>query len=178
MEKALNEILNKYGNRAVDRLKSQVKIDRTNATGVTLNSIKYSIKGTSIVIHHDASLNIVDEGLKAEESFPNVGNIILWMKRKNIQPRKSVGSRGSQFTRRVAGSQGDRNYRASAFAIAKAIHQKGTIKRFGYKGSNILSVIGEGSRYQSDFMRDIDKVVKKEIDIIFNKDESSIFGKL
>ena len=36
MEKALNEILNKYGNRAVDKLKSQVKIDNTNATGVTL----------------------------------------------------------------------------------------------------------------------------------------------
>jgi hypothetical protein len=177
MERGLNEILNKYGNRAVDRLKSQVRIDRTNATGVTLNSIKYSVKGTSIIIHHDSSLNIIDEGLDAGKAFPNVGNIILWMKRKNIQPRKSVGSRGSQFTSRVAGSQGDRNYRASAFAIAKAIHQKGTIKRFGYKGSNILSVIGEGSRYQSDFMRDIDKVVKKEIDIIFNKDELNIFGK-
>ena len=177
MEKELNEILNKYGNRAVEKLKSQVRIDRTNATGATINSIKYRIKGTTIVIDHDASLNIIDEGLKAEESFPNVGNIILWMKRKNIQPRKSVGSRGSQFTRRVAGSQGDRNYRASAFAIAKAIFQKGTIKRFGYKGSNILSVIGEGSRYQSDFMKDIDKVVEQQIDMIFNKDESSVFGK-
>jgi len=178
MERGLNEILNKYGNRAVEKLKSQVRIDRTNATGVTLNSIKYSVKGTSIVIHHDASLNIVDEGLKAEESFPNVGNIILWMKRKNIQPRKSVGSRGSQFTRRVAGSQGDRNYRASAFAIAKAIHEKGTIKRFGYKGSNVLDVIGKGSSFEKDLIKDLLSVVDKEIKIIFNKDESSIFGKL
>jgi hypothetical protein len=178
MNKELKILLNKYGKRAVSRLKAQVKIDNTNATGATLNSIGYSIKGNTIQINHDAALNIVDEGLKAEESFPNVGNIILWMKRKNIQPRKSVGSRGSQFTRRVAGSQGDRNYRASAFAIAKAIHEKGTIKRFGYKGSNVLDVIGKGSSFEKDLIKDLLSVVDKEIKIIFNKDESSIFGKL
>ena len=31
--------------------------------------------------------------------------------------------------------------------------------------------------YASDFMKDIDKVVEQQIDMIFNKDESSVFGK-
>ena len=52
-----------------------------------------------------------------------------WISAKGIQVRKSKGeSKQSVLERR----------RSMAIAIAKKIHSKGTIKRFGYKGGNFI----------------------------------------
>ena len=59
--------------------------------------------------------------------------------------------------------------KASAFAIARAIAQKGTIKRFAYKGTNILSRIESGSQPMRDLRTDVKAILNKEIQLIFKQ---------
>jgi hypothetical protein len=145
MDKELKLLINKYGKRAVDDLKNKLVSDRTHASGDTLNSISYSLSGGSIVIEFDPSINILDEGLNTGQRISVSGSegIIRWMKAKGIRPRFSKGT------------VTERDYKASAFLIARAIRARGTIQRFGYKGSDILSLFDDNSSFGVDLMNDI-----------------------
>ncbi len=157
MDKELKLLVDKYGKRAVNDLKAKLVSDRTHASGDTLNSISYSIKGGNIVIEFDPSINILDEGLNAGQRISESGSqgIIRWMKSKGIRPRFAKGT----IT--------ERDYKASAFLIARAIRARGTIQRFGYKGSDILSIFSENSSFGIDLINDIELWAQNKVDNLF-----------
>lgn len=159
----INKALNNYGKEAVKVLKREMRIDRTVASGKTLNSIRYEIVGTSVHIEMDSTLGIIDAGNRPMGSAPSSHDILKWMRDKNIRPR-ATRKGSSSFT-----GQSERNMKASAFAIARAIAQKGTIKRFAYKGTNILSRIESGSQPMRDLRTDVKAILNKEIQLIFKQ---------
>ena len=158
MNKELKLLADKYGKRAVDDLKAKLLSDDTHASGDTLNSIKYSIKGGDIVVEFDPSVNILDEGLNTGQRISESGSegIERWMKAKGIRPRFAKGT----IT--------ERDYKASAFLIARAIKARGTITRFGYKGSDILSIFSENSSFGTDLTNDLTLWAQNEVDKLLN----------
>ena len=158
MDKELKLLINKYGKRAVDDLKNKLVSDRTHASGDTLNSISYSLSGGGIVIEFDPSINILDEGLNTGQRISVSGSegIIRWMKAKGIRPRFSKGT------------VTERDYKASAFLIARAIRARGTIQRFGYRGSDILSIFSDNSSFGTDLINDIELWAQNKIDKLLN----------
>lgn len=158
MDKDLKVLMNKYGRKAVAALQNVVSSDRTNASGDTLRSIQYKISGGSIIVEFDPSINIVDEGLNPQNvSERGAEGIVRWMKAKGLRPRFAKGT------------VTERDYKASAFLIARAIKAKGTIKRFGYRGSNILSVFDDNSTFMNDLSDDIDLYLEGRIEKMFNE---------
>ena len=158
MNKELKLLADKYGKRAVDDLKAKLLSDDTNASGDTLNSIKYSIKGGDIVLEFDPTINILDEGLNAGQRISVSGSdgIVRWMKAKGIRPRFAKGT----IT--------ERDYEASAFLIARAIRARGTIQKFGYKGSDILSLFDNNSSFGTDLINDLELWAQNEVDKLLN----------
>ena len=148
----INKALNNYGKEAVKVLKREMRIDRTVASGKTLNSIRYEIVGTSVHIEMDSTLGIIDAGNRPMGSAPSSHDILKWMRDKNIRPR-ATRKGSSSFT-----GQSER-----------AIAQKGTIKRFAYKGTNILSRIESGSQPMRDLRTDVKAILNKEIQLIFKQ---------
>ncbi len=158
MDKELKLLADKYGKRAVEDLKNKLLSDDTNASGDTLNSISYSIKGGNIVIEFDPTINILDEGLNTGQRISVSGSqgIIRWMKAKGIRPRFAKGT------------VTERDYKASAFLIARAIRNRGTIARFGYRGSDILSIFDNNSSFGTDLMNDLDVWAQNKVDKLLN----------
>lgn len=158
MDKELKLLIDKYGKRAVNDLKSKLVSDRTHASGDTLNSISYSLDGGGIVVEFDPSVNILDEGLNRGQRISASGSegIIRWMKAKGIRPAFAKGT------------VTERDYKASAFLIARAIKARGTIQKFGYRGSDILSIFSDNSSFGVDLMNDIELWAQNKIDNLLN----------
>lgn len=158
MDKELKLLIDKYGKRAVNDLKSKLVSDRTHASGDTLNSISYFQSNGNIVIEFDPSIHILDEGLNAGQRISASGSqgIIRWMKAKGIRPAFAKGT------------VTERDYKASAFLIARAIRNRGTITRFGYKGSDILSIFSNNSSFGVDLMNDIELWAQNKVDNLLN----------
>ena len=149
-----------WGKLFVDKLKTQMKIDRTVASGKTLRSIEPTVNGTTLGILSEARggvpiLQAIDEGTEGYRTIPPIEQIISWMKAKNISPK-----RNRQFV-----SPKEHAYRRSAFQIARAMATRGTIKRYGYKGSGILDFT------VSKLLTDFDNIVMKG----YEKDVSNHF---
>lgn len=73
----------------------------------------------------------VDEGQKPGTK-PDIGKILKWMSNKRIGPKTLSGKR------KIRGKMKDRKL-AMAERIANAIYKRGTIKRFGYKGTGFVT---------------------------------------
>jgi len=166
MNKPLDILLRKYGKKMVMTLKRQLRVDKSVASGDTLESIKYDVKGSSLNISYDATLGVIDEGLNPRKSSPSSVDILAWMKAKNIRPRdtrKGV----STFVK-----SSKRNMKSSAYAISRAIAEKGTSKRFGYHGSSVLDFIRVGSDLEKEFVNELLNTYEGVVDFAFeqNKD--------
>tara|TARA_R110002012_G_scaffold271065_2_gene456236 strand:- start:44 stop:550 length:507 start_codon:yes stop_codon:yes gene_type:complete len=157
----LTSILQKYGKKYEQVLKREVRVNKAVATGDTISSISHRVSSDSLTITFDKSLKIHSEGIRRSGSIPSSTDILIWMKAKNIRPRASRVKGNSKF----AGSS-ERNLKASAFLIARAISRNGTIKRFGYQGSDIVDrVLGYRSPVTKSFKKDLKKELK---DNLFN----------
>jgi len=124
--KGTASILEKYGKSITESIKSRLKEDGTYASGKTYNSIKYKTGENYLEIYFSKVLGAINEGLRPKKAFPDVQSIMKWMDKKGIRARSKKTGR---FVKKEAG----------AFAIARSIYHKGTIKRFGYSGSKVLN---------------------------------------
>lgn len=123
--------LKKWIDVVASRIKRQLLVDRTNASRRTYNSIETRVDGLKAEIGAEqangadvSTLELIDKG-RRRGGMPPVRVIEKWMEDKNIRPKS-----GGRFS--------DKSRKSSAFAIAKAIAEKGTIKRFAYKGSDVI----------------------------------------
>jgi hypothetical protein len=163
MEDKLNSVLNKYGKEMVSILKKQVSKSKLVVTGNTINSIKHSVKGSTLTITASNVLGILDAGIPKGRKV-NVTAIVDWMKRKNIRPRD--GRKGSgRFVKTT-----ERNMRSSAWLIARYISKNGTIKRFGHKGSDVINnSIGIKNEINQRMRKELKDVTRKRIKLLFKQ---------
>lgn len=137
----LGTVMNRYAQLIVDAIKKNIKSDETLASGKLLASVQAPVKifGTKFVIEinmEDYWKN-VDEGQKPGTK-PDVQKILKWMRHKGIQPKPSKTSFSKPRSSKAKKVFKDRRL-ALAERISNAIYRKGTIKRFGYKGTDFLS---------------------------------------
>ena len=132
--------LNKIAEEFKVRLQRGAKLDKTVATGKFANSFKVKVKDDSIEISSDAEYaEYVING--ALPSNSNAGwekkkqGIESWIRAKGIRPYRQLKS-GYKFAK--TSTIKDSAYKSAVFAIMKSIADRGTIKRFGYKGSNLF----------------------------------------
>ena len=132
--------LNKIAEEFKVRLQRGARLDKTVATGKFANSFDAKVKDDSIEITSDVSYaKYVVDGTIPSNS--NIGwekkkkSIESWIKAKGIRPYRKLKS-GYKFAK--TSTLKDSAYKSAVFAIMRSTSERGTIKRFGYKGSNIF----------------------------------------
>lgn len=110
---SLNQwMLNEIGRTYAERLKLNLKKDRSYASGSLEKSISYRIDGSKLIIESAEHLWWVSKGRK-KGKMPPVSNIKKWVSTKNIQIK-------------------GRTQEQTAWIISKSIAKKGT------KGTNVI----------------------------------------
>jgi hypothetical protein len=141
MEKSsLVDKLNKIAEEFKVRLQRGARLDKTVATGKFANSFDAKVKDDSIEITSNVSYAeyVVDGTLPSNS---NIGwekkkkSIESWIKAKGIRPYRKLKS-GYKFAK--TSTLKDSAYKSAVFAIMRSTSERGTIKRFGYKGSNLF----------------------------------------
>lgn len=174
----LGSVLEKYGGEIIKNLKKNLQDEGLMASrklfqSVRFNPIKVLGSKFELQIVMEDYWKSVDEGTKPG-TMPDVNKILRWMQHKRIQvaqPRKRIGQiKSFSVTGRLK-----RKLKVKAFAdrrlqvaqkIAKAIHRKGTIKRFGYKGSEFMTSYLDWT-FEERLRQDITKAIGKDINIQF-----------
>jgi len=135
--------LNKIAEEFKVRLQRGARLDKTVATGKFANSFNAKVEDDSIEITSNVGYaKYVVDGTYPSNS--NVGwekkkkSIESWIKAKGIRPYRKLKS-GYKFAK--TSTLKDSAYKSAVFAIMKSIADRGTIKRFGYKGSNLFEMV-------------------------------------
>jgi hypothetical protein len=154
----LENVLNKYAKAYTQKFKAKLKSDRTNASGRLVNSIKPEMLENGFAILGKRYIEQISEGRKKGKMppwSPRDNSILNWVKTKNIVPRNGSSSLG--------------NMKRLAFVIARSIGRRGTIARFGYRGTNIIDFVhkelGEqmGQEIFEAYKIDLEKILNKQI---------------
>ena len=141
--------LNKIGKLLYQKYQSQMKADKTYATGKLSKSLEYRVDDFSLDILADWKIKYVDQGSVPSKIAP-YGPILAWAKAKRLKPGVIKGKQ--------------KTFNQMAMAIAVKIAKEGTIERYKTQGggSNIISRVLD--RYE--------KYITKEIAEAFQKDLS------
>lgn len=122
----IEALLNLYGEKIVQDIRTRMADDGTVATGTSSASLSYETEGVTLKVSGNEGIAVVSEGRPAGRRFPNVQNIKDWIRAKGIQPNKP-----------------NIRPRDLAYVISRAIAQNGSLalKKFGYKGSGLLDYV-------------------------------------
>ena len=154
--KGVSKILDKYGEQITSAIQQRLREDDTYATGKTYNSVDYDINNNNeLEIYYSGIVDVIDEGLPPKTAYPSITSIVRWMEAKNIQPRNLKTGRFVKKTRAYM--------RRTAFAIRSSIISKGTIKRFGYRGSDVLD-FAFNNRIADNMFQEVSEEIYNEID--------------
>ena len=153
--------LTRLGRKTVSRLKEQLYMDETIATGKLANNIKAEdVVGNALTITMDAYGGAIDEGIRAGKRPPNGNRIEEWLRVKGIRLRDNTTGRYLKQT--------DYNYNKISFLISRSIARDGIIKRFGYKGSNFIdrAINNTLDEFDDAILEAFNKELTKEFDKI------------
>lgn len=161
----LTNIMESWGKTIVDELKEEVSKDKTMATRKLFQSIAPKIHITfnkfTLEINMEDYWRQVDEGQKSGTK-PDVNKILKWMRHKKIQPKPAKVNLTKPYSKRARKVFKDRRL-VLAEKIANAIQRKGTIKRFGYKGSGFVTEYLE--TLEQRMTKSIEEATGKDIEI-------------
>lgn len=137
----LASVMERWAEVIISALRKEIANDETKASGRLQASIRPEIKvfGNRFVmeISMEDYWKSVDEGTKPGTK-PDIQKIVKWMQHKGIQPKVSKIGLLKPRSSRARKIFKDRRL-VLAEKIAKAIERKGTIKRFGYKGTGFVT---------------------------------------
>lgn len=126
----------------------------------TNNSLKLTIE---IVPEYAV---VVDKGRQPNQTPPPIEPIKSWIKRKGIL-KSERPTKGTKQTKKAKPSF-EKRLTAMAYGISKNIGKKGTMKRFGYRGSNFWSDVMNSADMDTEYNKlktDLLDVLKKEVNI-------------
>jgi hypothetical protein len=159
IEDKIIAILDDFGTELVTDLIQSLRNKKVTGSGGQDSNLAGSIrfrlleeKGTiGIEVLMNDYWEAVEEG-RSPGKQPPVSKIVAWLKWKGIVPKFSdrVKAKAKTLKNKTV-RKGfkeraiDKKLQSLAFAIAKTIGKKGTIKRFGYQGSDFVkSVLNDG----------------------------------
>ena len=140
--------LGRIGKLLYQKYQSQMKADKTYASGKLSKSFKYKVEDFNLDILADWKIKYVDEGSAPSKVAP-YNQIKKWAKEKGLQPKRINGKR--------------KTFNQMAFAIASHISKNGTIQRFTANGggSNIINrVLG---RYKNYITKEISEAFQQDL---------------
>ena len=145
------EALNRVRQKITTEIKTQLDAKNLNATRRLRNSVSGTVfasaKSISLNIYAAEYFDSVDKGTKPGKR-PPYRKIYEWAKVKGIQPMNS------------------KNFNQMVKNIQEAILQSGTIKRFGYKGANILDYVDQ--KYKDEITEEIKQGYLKDLESEIN----------
>lgn len=154
----LKEVLDKYANAYTQKFKAKLISDGNKASGRLVNSIKPQKLKDGFAILGKRYIEQISEGRKKGKMppwSPRNNSILNWVKTKNIVPRK--------------GGSSPNNIKRLAFVIARSIGRRGTIARFGYRGTNIIDFVYKnlsvqmGQEIFEAYKIDLEKILNEQI---------------
>ena len=155
----MKRALEKFGSKTLERLNYTLTSDPyyqggLRASGNLASSMYYKIVNDTIEIYMAEYGKTVDEGRRKGAGLPKgfENDILTWMSFRGINARAG------------------KTKLESAKAIANSIYREGTIKRFGYSGSNFIdravndsmNVFGNDllTAFMKDLEAELDKILK------------------
>ena len=155
--------LTRLGRETVSRLKEQLYMDETIATGKLANNIESKAVGNALTITMEAYGGAIDEGIRAGKRPPNGDRIEEWLRVKGIRLRDNTTGRYLKQT--------DYNYNKIAFLISRSISRRGTLKDFQFKGSNFIdrAINNTLDEFDDAILEAFNKELTKEFDKISPK---------
>jgi uncharacterized short protein YbdD (DUF466 family) len=161
---SLEKILDKFAATFKEDLQAELlkkKVETNAGQDSRLGaSIRYFYKtkagSISLLVAMNDYWEYVDKG-RGTGKMPPIAPIEAYLKKKGIRLIKKEGVK-KPLSR-------EKQIKQVAFAIAKTISKKGTIKRFGHKGANFYHpVLNDGRLIK--LKQDILKETKKDLEII------------
>lgn len=153
--------LEMIGGLLVSKYKAQMEVDKTVASSEVKDSFRFSVNGLTLSIIASKAVKYIDKGTKPGK-YPPVNEILKWADDKGLRPR----GKGGKFIANTIENRID-----MATAISIAIGRKGTIKRFGYKGSGIIQFVLDQQKakitkelydaYKVDLENELNSKIKK-----------------
>lgn len=145
----IEDLLFRFGEQTTNDIRQSIEQKKLDASGNLKASVAFETLQSSNEVH-SLKFKMADYWEWAETGrrsgkAPPVQNIMEWITNKGIKVRQSRTESGSSVLARR---------KKMAFAISKNIAKKGTIKRFGYKGSKFLSSV-----ITDDSLRDLSLLV-------------------
>lgn len=136
----LKRLLNLYGELFVREYRKRLKADGTYASGKASSSLEYGVTigqlQSELSVLGERYITAISDGRGKMKTPPPSTAILNWMKYKNIRVRDSKG--------RFAVAK-DYQLRGIAWAIARSIGRKGTIKDFpnknAYQGTGLIDIV-------------------------------------
>jgi len=149
----VKNIFDNYGKLIVADLKRKLQEDDTNVTGSAVSSLSYLMSESGLEILGNRYISAIDAGTVGYNKPPSPRNLEDWINARGIT------SNNPKYTTRDL-----------AFAMSRTISLKGTIKRFQYKGSNLIQFVID--KNLQPLSEDLGKVLSTEIKIIAEKAEA------
>ena len=152
--------LTRLGRETVSRLKQQLYMDETIATGKLANNIESKAVGNALTITMDAYGGAIDEGIRAGKRPPNGRRIKEWLKVRGVQLKDYKTKRYIKHT--------ESNYNKIAFLVSRSISSRGTLEKFQFKGSNFIdrAINNTLSEFDDTILEAFNKELTKEFDKI------------
>jgi hypothetical protein len=154
----LKEVLDKYANAYTQKFKAKLISDGNKASGRLVNSIKPQKLKDGFAILGKRYIEQISEGRKKGKMppwSPRDNSILNWVKTKNIVPRK--------------GGSSPNNIKRLAFVIGRSIGRRGTLEKFGYRGTNIIDFVYKdlsvqmGQEIFEAYKIDLEKILNEQI---------------
>jgi hypothetical protein len=150
--------LKKYGRLYKQKFKSEIKKDETDASGNLYRSVNYipdfNDNYSEISLVANKYIEQISEGRRIGVT-PSSTKILEWAKQKGITPEKGTAS--------------DSNMKRMAFAIARSIGVHGMLKKYGFKGSNIIDTVYNSLSQEMEvdiikaYELDLNEAIKKQV---------------
>lgn len=151
------QAIREAGALLVNKLRSQMNEDDTYATGKISNSIFNINSQKETTVYANWKIKYVDEGAGPSGTIP-YNAIKAWAKAKGLVPKKIRGKKTS--------------FNRMAWLIAKSVAAKGTIQRFGYKGSGLINFVLK--QYGEEIKENITSAYKRDLDAYLKEVTSKI----
>lgn len=161
----LKEVLSKLAKDYQENIQRQIVIEKLKSSGNLRNSIQSELTKDGFTITSNAinAYLLGDKGYKPknkgsrEDKKEKLERIKTWMKSKGIRPYSKLSSGGTRF-RKLKNE--DKQYNQAAFFINRSMNRRGSIKRYKYKGSDIIKRVYDMQKAKTT----------EEITLAFRKD--------
>lgn len=160
LEEQLQALLELYGDKITQDMRTKMAEDRTVDSGSANASLTYTATGSSLSILGASYIEQIDMGRRPGKGAPPE-NLKGWIQRKGIRPNMpSIREKDLPYL------------------INRAIKNKGTIKRFGYQGTNLFTYVVNKNigPLSNDVADTVLEVVGKQLDTVIEANFRSRLG--